>query len=163
MKTKSAELENLAVDEKPEPKLSLVLSKDDIALLKKTPASTLKEFGFASSEDLLNTLGPNANGDCQYLMKIRKVPIILPGQKGGDKNPEDKDKPTDPNDWLPNPEELLDLSEEAKEALKMALAVVCVLGVVGICASNPALIPAAARAISIIAPAFAPRAMNFAP
>lgn len=162
MKTKGAELENLAIDEKTEPKLSLVLSKDDIALLKKTPVSTLKEFGFASSEDLLNTLGPNANGDCQYLTKIRKVPIVFPGKKGGDKNPEDKNKPTDPTDWLPDPEDLLDLSDEAKEALKMALAVVCVLGVVGVCASNPALIPAAVRAISIIAPAFAPRAMNFA-
>lgn len=163
MKTKGVELEHLAVQEKSEPSLSLVLSKDDINLIKKVPTSTLKQFGFTSSEDLLDTLGPNANGDCQYLMKIRKVPIIFPGQKGGDKNPEDKDQPTNPTDWLPNPEELLDLSEEAKEALKMAFAVALVVGVVGICVSNPALLPAAARAISIIAPAFAPRAMNFAP
>ncbi|MCC7530904.1 MAG: hypothetical protein IT342_20450 [Candidatus Melainabacteria bacterium] len=142
--------------------IEFTLTKEDIDRIKHTPTSQLRDFGFSSADDLLDSVSLRQISAEKYLAKINPIKPILPGGKGGDKHP-GGDSPGNPGgDWLPDPEDILDLSDEAKEALKTALAVAFVIGVVGICVSNPALLPAAARAISVLGPALAPRAMHFA-
>ncbi|MBA3858985.1 MAG: hypothetical protein C0507_18930 [Cyanobacteria bacterium PR.3.49] len=142
--------------------LEFTITKEDIERIKQTPTSQLRDFGFSNADDLLDSIGMKQVGSERYLAKINPIKPILPGGKGGDKHP-GGDTPGNPGgDWLPDPEDILDLSDEAKEALKTALAVAFVIGVVGICVSNPALLPAAARALSVLGPALAPRAMQFA-
>ena len=142
--------------------LEFTITKDDVERIKQTPTSQLRDFGFSNADDLLDSIGMKQIGADKYLAKVNPIKPILPGGKGGDKHP-GGDTPGNPGgDWLPDPEDILDLSDEAKEALKTALAVAFVIGVVGICVSNPALLPAAARALSILGPALAPRAMQFA-
>jgi len=141
--------------------LEFTLTKQDIDKIKQVPTAQLREFGFPNAQDLLETIDAKQVDSSHYLAKIRPIKPILPGAKTGDKHP-GGDTPGNPGDWLPDPEDILDLSDEAKEALKTALAIAVIVGVVGICISNPALIPAAARAFSVVAPAIAPRAMQFA-
>ncbi len=130
--------------------------------IKQVPTSQLRDLGFTDSNDLLDSFNLKQIDSGHYLGKINPIKPIFPGAKGGDKHP-GGDTPGNPGgDWLPDPDDILDLSDEAKEALKTALAIAVVVGIVGICISNPALVPAAARALSVLGPALAPRAMQFA-
>jgi hypothetical protein len=148
---------HLQFEQKP---LEFTITKSDVDRVKHIPKEQLKDLGFADASDLLDNLHlKQVDGD-HYMGKINPIKPIIPMGKGGDKHP-GGDNPGKP-DWIPNPEDILDLSDEAKEALKAALAIAVVVGVVGICISNPALFPAAARAISILGPALAPRMMQFA-
>jgi hypothetical protein len=146
-------------EEKP---LEFTLTKDDLARIKQVPASQLRDLGFADATDLLDSFSLKQTNTGNFLGKISPIKPIIPGGKGGDKHP-GGDTPGNPGgDWLPDPDDILDLSDEAKEALKTALAIAVIVGVVGICISNPALMPAAARTLSVLGPALAPRAMQFA-
>lgn len=149
----------IQLEQKP---LEFTLTKDDLERIKQVPATQLRDFGFSDSKELLDTFNLKQGDAGNYLGKITPIKPIFPSGKGGDKHP-GGDKPSNSgDDWLPDPEDILDLSDEAKEALKTALAIAVVVGIVGTCISNPALMPAAARAISVLGPAFAPRAMQFA-
>lgn len=139
--------------------LEITLTKQDIDRIKHVPSAQLRDFGFANADELLDSLHVHQTDSTHYMGKIDPIKPIFKIPKLGDKAPDDK---PDPHDWLPDPKEVLDLSEEAKEALKAALALAVIVGVVGICASNPELIPAAARAFSVLGPALAPRAMQLA-
>jgi hypothetical protein len=142
--------------------LEFTITKADIESVKHLPTQQLRDLGFADANDLLDNLHLKQTDSQHFLGKINPIKPILPIGKGGDKHP-GGDTPGNPGgDWLPDPEDILDLSDEAKEALKTALAIAVVVGIVGVCVSNPALLPAAARAISILGPALAPRAMQFA-
>lgn len=163
MATRMEHIEGNAAASRTEQKpLEFTLTKEDIERIRQTPTTQLRDFGFSNADDLLDSIGMTQISSEKYLAKVNPIKPILPGGKGGDKHP-GGDTPGNPGgDWLPDPEDSLDLSDEAKEALKTALAVAVVIGVVGICVSNPALLPAAARALSVLGPALAPRAMQFA-
>ena len=149
----------LKFDQKP---LEFVLTKDELDRIKHIPNSQLLDLGFADANDLLESIHLKQTNSGQFLGKVNPIKPIIPSGKGGDKHPGGDTPGNTGNDWLPNPEDILDLSDEAKEALKAALALAVIVGVVGVCVSNPALLPAAARAISILGPALAPRALQFA-
>lgn len=142
--------------------LQFTLTKQDIDRIKHVPNSQLRDYGFTDANDLLDTFSLQQTDSGKYMAKVNPIKPIFPSGKGGDKHP-GGDTPGNPSgDWLPDPQDILDLSDEAKEALKTALAIAVIVGVVGICVSNPALIPAAARALGVLGPALAPRAMQFA-
>lgn len=142
--------------------IQVTLTQADIDRIKQVPSSQLEDLGFNNADDLLGSLDLTKDMSGKFHASIRPVKPVLPGKKHGDKHP-GGDQPGNPGlDWLPDPEDILDLSDEAKEALKAALAVAVIIAVVGICVSNPALIPMAVRGISVLAPAIAPRAVQFA-
>lgn len=149
----------LQFEQKP---LEFTLTKSDLERIKHVPTSQLNDLGFADANDLLDTFNLKQINSGQFLGKVSPIKPIVPIGKGGDKHPGGDTPGNTGNDWLPNPEDVLDLSDEAKEALKAALALAIIVGIVGVCVSNPALLPAAARAISILGPALAPRALQLA-
>lgn len=136
--------------------LSVILSKKEIDTLKQIPQTDLARFGFTSADQLLDGLKLKSDGAGHYMSRINPIKPIFPGGKTGDRHPGGKSQDgNDSGDGF-DIEDLLDLSDEAKELLKTALAVAAVAAIIGVCATQPGLFPAAVRAISIFGPRLAP-------